>query len=173
MIDNEIKILSYIKKPERKIRDLKDPKLHEYFISIENVEELIAIKNKLDSDYLDGYISIIYNNKTIMGPTEWDLIDQLWAYILNMIEEVLINKHAETMFPDQPLKFSFTLFESEVLVRLGHQKYMLPKDALFNSLLNNAYAFFHLYQVLFDHDHKLVEYELNKIEELKKSLDHK
>lgn len=172
MINNKIKISSYIKKPGEKIRDLNDPKLHEYFINIENIEELIKIRNKLDSDYLDGYISIVYNDKIIIGPVEWDLIDQLWAYILNMIEEVLINKYAETMFPDQPLKFSFTLFESDVLVILEQKKYMLPKDIFFNSLLNSAYNFFHLYQILFDCDYKLIEYELNKIEKLKNTLNY-
>lgn len=99
----------------------------------------------------------------------WDLVDQLWAYLLNVAEEVLNSGKGETYFPDQPLKLHMkTISNDLMLYNLDTQnKILLPKQVFFSALLTGVLAFFESLDRVYDyHYHN----ELNKIKDLKNKI---
>ncbi|MGP2438629.1 hypothetical protein [Streptomyces sp. JW3] len=60
-----------------------------------------------NSDYIDGAIDLFVHGVPILDRELWDYVDQLWAYILNMIEELRKRDEVHTFFPDQPIKLTF------------------------------------------------------------------
>ncbi|WP_205877920.1 hypothetical protein [Mycobacterium camsae] len=60
-----------------------------------------------DDNYIDGAIELTINGVSIVDRTMWDTIDDLWAYIANMIDDLCKFGRAQTLFPDQPIKLSF------------------------------------------------------------------
>lgn len=59
-----------------------------------------------DPDYVYGALEIVYGLDTILNKEEWDLVDQLWIYLINAIEQAMSSSGAEFMFPDQPIQIS-------------------------------------------------------------------
>lgn len=98
-------IQSLILRPNKKINDLSILKnnIDDYFVPLSDIEGLKNIKSQLDSYYLSGAIILKYGEQDLLDVTMWDLVDQLWAYFLNLIEEVIETGESETYFPDQPL----------------------------------------------------------------------
>lgn len=88
-------------------------KINESFILIDN------FKNKIkDADYIEGAIELnIYGNK-IINLEMWDLIDQLWAYLINGL--VIVYKENKklfsTFFPDQPIKIQYKYMNESLLL---------------------------------------------------------
>ncbi len=75
-----------------------------------------------DPDYINGVIDLRINGEQILGRPQWDLVDQLWAYIVNGACEVALKKSFSTYFPDQPLQMIFTVSPAydTVTVNLGY-----------------------------------------------------
>ena len=61
----------------------------------------------LNTRYINGAIELNVDGIYIFDKSMWDLVDQLWVYILNILEDLHSNGSGESYFPDQPLKFSF------------------------------------------------------------------
>lgn len=57
-----------------------------------------------DRDYIEGAIILSVEGKTILGLQHWDLVDQLWAYLLNGLAALRHAPKHECYFPDQPLR---------------------------------------------------------------------
>lgn len=167
-------IKSYIKYPKRLIKNFeivkKDP--FYYFIDLNNIEKILQIKDDLDLDYLEGVICLSYNDQIIMDFTYYDLIDQLWAYFLNMIEEFLKNKQSAMSFPDQPLPFSMTdISKYHILFSINFVKWTLPKYEFLNALLINAKDFFEKMMLLLENDKQYYIFQLNKIKLLETKVN--
>ncbi len=159
-------ISSYLKRPDVVIRDINDPNLKSYFISTDDFNALTRYKDKFDTFYIDGYICINYNEQEILSERQWDLVDQLWAYLLNMVEELLDQKYAESSFPDQPLKISFIDQRDHILFELygGKKKWLLPKKQFFNELLDAAEKFFiQIGQIFLQTDYTPELAQINKL----------
>ncbi len=164
---------TFISRPDRKINDLSLVKasIEDYFVEIRNTNEILNLENLLDFDYLDGGIILKYGEQTLLDVTHWDLVDQLWAYILNAIEDLLNNGEGETYFPDQPVKLrlksisqDLVLYEMEANDRI---KAVLPKNELIRTLLNGAEEFFKVMEDYFKEKCNY-QYEINKIASLRK-----
>lgn len=69
-----------------------------------------------DPDYVEGAILLTVDGREIIGLEEWDYVDQIWAYIAEMVTQLNSSGHAETHFPDQPIKLSFQVTRNRVLV---------------------------------------------------------
>jgi hypothetical protein len=143
-----LNINSYIKYPNIIIEDLStiNNKHKEFFIEINNEKEIKEIIKDIDINYIEGVIYLEYNDTVLMDFTYWDIIDQLWAYIIDLIEDNLNNNNAEVYFPDQPIKLKLKnisrdliLFsiESATTIQLT-----LPKNEFFSKLLESANEFF-------------------------------
>ncbi|ARJ73936.1 hypothetical protein ABEX89_14690 [Bacillus velezensis] len=166
-------IQSLILKPNKKIKDLSDLKknVDDYFVPLNNTGELKNMKSQLDPNYLSGAIILKYGEQELLDVTMWDLIDQLWAYFLNLIEEAIETGKSETYFPDQPLLLKMKSISNDMLLFEidQKQKVLLPKLDFFETLLKNAKGFFET-MISFLEENCDYDYELNKIDELQTKI---
>lgn len=99
-----------------------------------------------DADYVEGAVRLAVNGVEIIGVKEWDYVDQLWAYIANMIPELTATGSASMYFPDQPIELTFRRDGSRVLVsfRVGksHRKASVPMSELLGALRSAGGNFF-------------------------------
>jgi len=56
--------------------------------------------------YLEGALVLMINRQPIISELEWDILDQLWAYIVDGLEQLDQTQESEwsTYFPDQPIE---------------------------------------------------------------------
>lgn len=74
-----------------------------------------------DPQHIEGAMELTIDGTPIITLEEWDLIDQLWAYIGEMLNDLRIKGEAETYFPDCAIKFVFRRVAPElVLVSLEY-----------------------------------------------------
>lgn len=48
------------------------------------------------------------NGVEVLSLEHWDYVDQLWSYVVNMLESLKTSDSASTGFPDQPMELKFT-----------------------------------------------------------------
>lgn len=167
-----ITIKTFIKRPNVIIENLNDITMHpeKYFISMDDKIELKKYSNSMDVDYLEGAITIEYNNRFIMGYDLWDLVDQLWNYFINLVEDVKHNDCGVFYFPDQPIKVELKSVSTDSLLftidegRIATES--LPKQEFINALLNGAENFFSKLSFYFG-DHINAQHELDEIQRIK------
>ncbi len=132
---------------------------------------------KLDcmpDDYLEGVLYLEYNGSVFMDFTHWDIIDQLWAYMLNLIEDYIKTEKAEVYFPDQPIKLKLSkVSKTLVLFSIVSNELIqltLPKQEFFQSIVEAGEVFFTKLQEYFE---RALDYsnELRKIEKLKSMIE--
>lgn len=59
-----------------------------------------------DDLHIEGAIHLNVNYVDILDKSLWDDVDQLWAYIANMVESLGKTDSVSTYFPDQPIEFA-------------------------------------------------------------------
>lgn len=60
-----------------------------------------------DEQYVEGFIRLTVDGTDIIDQSMWDYVDQLSAYITDMMIELDREGQASTYFPDQPIKLTF------------------------------------------------------------------
>lgn len=70
----------------------------------------------IDPDYVEGAIEISVDGVEVVGKREWDYVDQLWAYIVDMMDSLRSSEVASTYYPDQPIKLEFACRGPQVLI---------------------------------------------------------
>jgi hypothetical protein len=100
-----------------------------------------------DPDYIEGAIELVVDGTTVIGTEEWDYVDQLWAYVADMVEDLRAGEDlAETYFPDQPIRLAFERTDGEVLItaeldeEVRHA--LVPEQELITALDAAARRFF-------------------------------
>lgn len=170
------KLDSYIKRPKVEIYNLSNlnQKPDEYFVKLDNDEGFREIIEDIDINYIEGVICFEYNGSVIMDFTYWDIIDQLWAYILNLIEDYLENEKAEVYFPDQPIKFKMKTINNNLILFSVESdssvQVTLPKKDFFQAILKSGEDFFRKIQDYFEGSLDY-SYELKKISKLEDMID--
>ena len=143
-----------------------------YFIEVSDENSILGIAD--DLDYIKGSIYLKYGDKIVLDFKLLDYIDQLWAYILNMLEELMSSGCAEMLFPDQPVKIKLKNISKENIVMILEENtcssWTLPKNEFISTLLNAGEAFFKDITKNLNLDEKYYESELNQIQELKLEL---
>lgn len=170
-------INSYIQNPNVPIyhfEEIKKNPLH-YFININDAQNILRIKNNLDLHYIEGALYLAYNNQVILDFTTYDLIDHLWAYFLNMIEEFLEDQNsAEMDFPDTPIHMSIKKLSDDYILFILNIKMMsewkLPKYEFFNALLIGAKDFFEKMILLIEEKNDIYQKQLQKIKKLEPKI---
>jgi hypothetical protein len=72
-----------------------------------------------DPRHVEGAVELTVDGVPIIDTVMWDYVDQLWAYISDMVLSLQEQEQASTYFPDQPIKLSFRkLGKGRVLVTL-------------------------------------------------------
>lgn len=56
-----------------------------------------------DENYIEGAIELTVGYQPVLTRDMVDLIDQLWAYLIHGLEEVIAGRAFETNFPDMPV----------------------------------------------------------------------
>jgi len=171
-----IEIKTYINPTVKPIFNLQDAtnKPTQYFIDIEDKSGMKSALQQLDLNYLNGAIIMEVHANSIMNFNHWDLVDQLWAYLINTVEELLKNNEGSTFFPEQPIKFKLkTIASNSILVTIDDGKetnQLVDKRAFLSKLLTSAERFYSLLNFYFSEN---VDYksELNQINSLKLRLD--
>lgn len=93
-----------------------------------------------DMKHIDGAIKLIIDGKTIIDQKQWDLVDQLWAYILNGIEQVLSGKKYTSSFPGSSVNLGFnpTISIDMIELTVGDESIIYDTIGLVTALLNGA-----------------------------------
>lgn len=95
-----------------------------------------------DINYIEGAIVLKINNCEIIGLEQWDLVDQLWAYLLDGIERIDSGREFKTFFPDQPLLLEIKKINQElVIITVGKVKTVVPYDEFKEIIIKGANHF--------------------------------
>lgn len=141
-------VKSYILKPGRNVTDLDDVARNPQndFVEITDLKGLESIRRKLDFKYLAGAIWMHYHGQLLLDHRYWDLVDQLWAYILNLVDEVLQKGEGSVCFPDQPVELGLKLVHQDWLIfsvkDSQNARYLLPRHDFLTALVLGAEQFF-------------------------------
>ena len=57
-----------------------------------------------DPDYIEGAIELSVEGVPLLTLDLWDYVDQLWAYIVQGLQDVAAGQEFFTHFPDQPIE---------------------------------------------------------------------
>ncbi|WP_289140975.1 hypothetical protein [uncultured Brevibacillus sp.] len=166
---------SYLMKPQCNVTDLRDVvnNPQNYFVEITDSTGLKEIYKNLDFQYLNGAICLKYYGESMLDMRYWDLVDQLWAYIMNLIDDVLHKGEGSVYFPDQPVKIILRVTSKELLhFSLEGSEitgFVLPKNDFLLALVQGAEQFFTCMTSTFSSvcDYS---YELERIDRLKQEL---
>ena len=114
-------------------------KVNDEFIAIEDIKGNSVYK-KMDKRSIEGAITIKYYTQIILDLTYWDYIEELWLYIIAMLEEYKINEYAKMLFPDQPVSLEIVKDRNEMsILRISHknqkQSFYLPEKEFIKSLV--------------------------------------
>lgn len=107
-----------------------------------------------DQYYVEGALELTIDGKMISNLRYFDLIDQLWAYIVQCLEKVVAGQKAETYWPDQPIRLSMTPLPNNKLMieRSGTSdpdvKVVADKLDVIDGLLAGAFEFFRAFAPL-------------------------
>ncbi|WP_020224856.1 hypothetical protein [Holdemania massiliensis] len=167
-----IKVETYIKK-EKVITSLSNvnENYEEYFIKCEDENCLQYIK---DFDYIEGAIIIYNDDEVLLSFQYWDIVDQLWSYILEAFNNIASgSKNEKILFPDQPIEVYFKIISDDFLmVSIKKNKYQICRKEFFDAMLENAKSFFGILNKC-DNEQIILESNKNlrKIDEIKNSIN--
>jgi hypothetical protein len=82
-------------------------------------------------NYIEGAIELSIDGHPIITKDEWDLVDQLWAYLVNAVQRVAAGRDAQMPFPDTPIDVTFALDAASdtVTVTLSYKTLPVPRRA--------------------------------------------
>ncbi|NBI31021.1 hypothetical protein [Chengkuizengella marina] len=163
-------VKSYILIPGKKITNLdlvKNNPFH-YFDEITNIDKYNV--EDFDSNYLDGTINLKYYDETLMDFVLWDLVDQVWAYFLNIFQDVVSTGYGKSYFPDMPLLIEIkTISDTLIMFEIEkHTRYALPKYEFMKDMLEGAEDFF---MKLSKFNKLNYNHEFNQISNLKVAIE--
>ena len=99
-----------------------------------------------DTFYIEGAIVIKVFGQEVLGLRHWDLVDQLWSYFIDAVEELLNGRQeAGFLFPDQPLSVELRVEKKNrdrLLINIGGKKYAVDKREFLSKLLSAAEIFY-------------------------------
>ncbi|MBR4084275.1 MAG: hypothetical protein IKK33_08355 [Lachnospiraceae bacterium] len=137
-----IKINTYLKK-QVIISSLENinEEMERYFVPLKSKVDLCYID---DFDYIEGAITICSDEKYILDFRHWDLVDQLWVYLLHATYEMLTQKkEVKFYFPDQPIEFKMKLVSDyAILLSVKGEKHVVNSKEFLEALLDGGQHFF-------------------------------
>ena len=169
---------SYINKPDTKISNLEkiNEEWKKYFIEVSEKNGIAQLSNKLDLTYLAGAIYLKYGDEVMLDFKLWDYVDQLWAYILNLIEEFVLNGSSKILFPDQPAKIKIKKISDEYMIMVletnTRHTWTLPSKEFVITLLNESQFFFKSITESLRLTEDQYSFEISKTQELKQKINH-
>ncbi|ENH98124.1 hypothetical protein J416_02129 [Gracilibacillus halophilus YIM-C55.5] len=169
-------IKTFIKRPSMQIDNLNEviENPNRYFINIDDEIEIKKYNQYLDFDYINGAITIEYYNNLIMDFSLWDLVDQLWSYLIQLVEDVVQTGYGMTYFPDQPVKIEMKVVSKDLLLFALDEgeiiRELLPMQEFINALFKSAENFYSSFIAYFEREIDF-SYELNKIKTIQEQIN--
>lgn len=124
-----------------------------------------------DPKHIDGAIELTVDGIPLIVKEQWDLVDQLWIYIVNGVEKVVNGESYTSSFPDSSTELSLKLTKTPNLIEMtiGDKTLAYNIQELGNALLDGARKCLEeLGRVMKKSD--LYQEELQKISHLKAQL---
>jgi hypothetical protein len=124
-------------------------KVDEKFVPIEHFNGQLR-----DNLYVEGALELMVDDVMVSCVDYWDLIDQLWAYLVQGMEKLKAGEKFETYWPDQPIRLAMTpLPNGTVLIeRSGTSdpdvKVVADTAELIDALVGGASIFFDVFTPL-------------------------
>lgn len=97
-----------------------------------------------DDDYIEGWIALSVDGQVLLDERHWDLIDQLWAYLIDgLIKSLDSGEPFECYFPDQPLKLRIHPMRwNELVFSAGAHIARTSKQSFIEAIATGGRAFF-------------------------------
>ena len=137
----------------------------ETLVPIQEWDAVIA-----DPDYLEGALELTVNGVPLISPVMWDYIDELWAYIITTLRELVSDGSSYTYFTDQPIKLemektSSGMVKVSISSRSGkfNNSTQISEDRLVLPLLDEGEQFFLKMQELEPEGQNHYEGEIKRI----------
>ena len=104
------------------------------------IKSLIKIDDKLvpidefegpvvDPDYIEGAIDLTIDHKPILRRELVDYVDQLWAYLVDGLGEVVAGREFSTGYPDMPIDIVLSPRGSNVSISVRSKSHKWDADA--------------------------------------------
>lgn len=74
-----------------------------------------------DENYIEGAIELSVEQKPILTCEMTDYVDQLWAYLIRGLGEVVAGREFSTFYPDMPLEVAFRPQDGRVTILVDPQ----------------------------------------------------
>lgn len=134
-----------------------------------NIKKFNALdKTKLDYDYLNGAIVIVYNETNLLGFKEWDLVDQLWFYFIDALIKLKTENKIEFTFPDQALPVKMEKKGNEYLiVNVNNNTVNINHVDFVKNMYDSAKIFFDNLLKIFPENKFDIQLSIDKVNELK------
>lgn len=92
-----------------------------------------------DPRHIDGAIELTIDNYPLINKDQWDLLDQLWMYIVSALENITNRRSYTSYFPDSPTKLSLRPVPVNMVeITVGDNSITYSSHELGNALLNGA-----------------------------------
>ena len=167
-------IKSFLKKPHKDIYNLEEMtrNLYDFFIDIDDSVAIKELQKQFDEDYLAGALIIKYNERTILDFRHYDIIDDLLAYFLNMLDELQENDSTRCGFPDMPLEMTIKRINKNIFnISFDAStwiEFKVPEYEFVRALLDEAHHFFTVVQPALHFPKLHYQFQLDQIKNLRK-----
>lgn len=102
-----------------------------------------------NENYVEGAIRCEIAGQTILGQEHWDLVDQLWVYIVEGLVKLSRDEVYESSFPDQPLRLRLEPVSGYcVKVSIGETTYSVDRETFVTVMKEGAVKFFDAFKQL-------------------------
>lgn len=114
-------------------------RIEESFVSLSQLDGVLP-----DADYIEGMIELQIAASKILSERHWDLIDQLWEYLIDGVSDLIFREtDLDCYFPDQPLRLSMkSTSQTQIEVSIGSDAYRVDKSCFAAAIGNGGRFFF-------------------------------
>jgi len=99
-----------------------------------------------DENYIEGTVELLVGHKPILSREQVDLVDQLWAYLVDGLEEIISGREFSTCYPDMPVEIVLRPKGNQVLMKVDNKSTVseawVNVDDLRRAIVDAAALFF-------------------------------
>ena len=97
----------------------------------------------IDRLYIEGAIEMSVGRQTLLSRDMVDYIDQLWAYLVEGLGEVMVGREFSTCYPDMPLTIVLRPQGDRVAIKVGSRaEVSVMRNELCRALVSAGTVFF-------------------------------
>lgn len=132
-----------------------------------------ATKPPPDDFYIEGVVELLVDDHPILRRDSVDLVDQLWCYLVQGLEQLLSGQDFSVFYPDMPLEIRMQLKGTRVFITADNpgqlDRATVELEDLRQAMLPAAETFFRRIRELTSEHDKLYAKYLDRIARLRAS----